>query len=369
MTREPARRPFSLEGPRRAAMIPRPTPPTRMRNVFFAAVLAALSAGALAQDKITLTNGDVLTGTIKTMGDGKVTIASPVLGNVVVPMADIANMSTQTGVEIASKFGDLYHQRRILGIEGGNLRLEGPEPKSLPVDDLDKINPPTRVEPTWTGTFKLSAIYVDGNTDTRSASASFNASRRSETDRVIADASWYYSEDKDQTTAIWTLNQRRSEGGLKYDLFLSKRWYHWTTVRALGDTLADLDLRFTAATGLGYTLIEDKTTLFVLEAGIAYVSENYRSANPSLDYGAVRFAYKYAKTISEKTKLLHSVEAYQSVEDQDDIFAQVRTEVVTSLTGSMIASLSWIMDWDNVPAPLARERVDNRVELSIGWSF
>ena len=40
-------------------------------------------------DAVTLANGDVLTGSIKTMADGKVTINSPVLGDVTVPMASI----------------------------------------------------------------------------------------------------------------------------------------------------------------------------------------------------------------------------------------------------------------------------------------
>jgi putative salt-induced outer membrane protein YdiY len=340
-----------------------------MRTLLVLFLLALFSAGALAQDKLTLTNGDVLTGTIKTMGDGKITITSPVLGDITVPIADVSNMTTQAGVELMTKTGDRFVQRRILGIEGGSLKLEGAEPRVLALDNLDRINPPAVIEATWAGTFKLNALYIDGNTDRRSAGSSFDASRRSKTDRVQADASFYYSEDKNQTTGQWVLNDRHAEGGIKYDYFLSDRWYLWTTVRALGDTLADIELRFTAATGLGYTLIEDKTTLFVLEAGVAYVSEEYRSNSPSSDYAAVRFAYKYNKTISDRTKLLHSVEVLESVKNQDDVLVHGKTEIVTSLSKSMLASLGWIIDYDNTPAPLAKERVDNRVELSIGWSF
>ena len=41
-----------------------------MRSVRVLAVLAALAVPTLAQDRITLNNGDVLTGTIKTAADG-----------------------------------------------------------------------------------------------------------------------------------------------------------------------------------------------------------------------------------------------------------------------------------------------------------
>jgi hypothetical protein len=34
----------------------------------------------------------------------------------------------------------------------------------------------------------------------------------------------------------------------------------------------------------------------------------------------------------------------------------------------MIASVAWVMDYDNTPSP-GFERVDHRVLLSVGWSF
>ena len=43
-----------------------------------------------------------------------------------------------------------------------------------------------------------------------------------------------------------------------------------------------------------------------------------------------------------------------------------------SLTDSMIASLAHVIDYDNTPVNSATritERVDNRVLLSVGWSF
>ncbi len=338
-----------------------------MRNLLTAAAtLAALSAGALAQDKITLANDDVLTGTIKTMADGKVTISSPLLGDVTVPMSNIKDMVTQAQVDLATKGGDLL-KRRIVGVEGGSLLLEG-DTTSLSLDSLAKINPPAATEPTWTGSLKLNALWTDGNTDRRAVGSSFDASMRREIDRISVDASWDYSEDKDQATADWKLNQRRTGGGLKYDYFLNKRWYVLVSSRVLGDTLADIDLRFSGGAGLGYTWIEDAATTFVTEAGLSYVNENYRSNTPSDDFVAARLAYKLSHAFTATTKLVHSVEAYPSTENVEDFFLQGKTEIVTSLTDSMIASLGHVIDYDNTPAP-GFERVDNRVLLSVGWSF
>ncbi|MBL8756580.1 MAG: DUF481 domain-containing protein [Planctomycetes bacterium] len=343
-----------------------------MRNLLsIAATVAALSAGALAQDKITLANDDVLTGTIKTMADGKVTISSPLLGDVTVPMSNIKDMVTQAQVDLATKNGDLL-KRRIVGVEGGNLRLEG-DTTSLSLDNLAQINPPPVAEPKWDGSLKLNALWTDGNTDRRAVGAAFDASLRRADDRISVDAAWDYSEDKDgdatsATFRDWKLNQRRAGAGLKYDHFLTKRLYWLVTSRVLGDTLADLNLRFSGGAGLGYTWVEDSTTTFVTEAGLSYVNENYRSATPSEDYVAARLAYKVTHAFSSTTKLVHSVEAFPSTEDVEDFYLQGKTEVVTSLTESMIASLGHVIDYDNTPAP-GRDRVDNRVLLSVGWSF
>jgi hypothetical protein len=337
-----------------------------MHKLLHAAVLAALSAGVVAQDKITLSNGDVLTGTIKTMADGKVTIASPVLGDVTVPMSNVSDMVTQAQVDLQTKSGDLL-KRRIVGMEGGNLRLEG-DTTSLGLDNLGKINPPAYVEPTWTGSVTLNGLFASGNTDRRAIGGAFDASLRREGDRISVDAAFDYAENKNQATRDWDLNQRRTGGGIKYDLFVDKRTYFWVTSRVLGDTLADLSLRFTGGGGIGYTWIEDSATTLLSEIGLAYVNENYRSNAPSVDYLSARVYYKLTHAFSDTTKLVHSGEFFPSVEDSDDFYCQIKTEVVTSLTASMLASLAHVLDYDNTPAP-GRERQDHRVLLSVGWKF
>lgn len=338
-----------------------------MRILHLAGVLLALVSSVFAQDRITLNNGDVLTGTIKTMASGKVTLDSPLLGEVTVPLAEIKDLTTKDMVDLQTVEGDLLVKRRILGIESGKLRLEGAT-ADLAIANLDKINPPSDPQPEWSGSMRVIGYWSDGNTDRRNGGFSIDAKRESQTDRFSFDASWLYSEERDNTTNDWNLTQRRTGGGMQYDYFLGKRWYALGTARVLGDTFADLDLRFSGGAGVGYTMIDNDDTMFLVETGLSYVNENYRSATPSEDYIAARFAYKLSQVLSKSTKLQHSVEVFPSIEDADDVYLQARTEFVTNLTDSMIASLAWVLDYDNTPAP-AQERADNRIELSVGWSF
>ncbi|MBM3973508.1 MAG: DUF481 domain-containing protein [Planctomycetes bacterium] len=341
-----------------------------MRIPAMLAAAAAFAAGAVAQDKITLTNGDVLTGTIKSMADGKVIINSPALGDVTVPIEKVGDMTTAAQVKLATKSGDML-QRRLLGIENGNLKMEG-ETTSLALANLGQINPPEKGEPEWTGALKVNGLYATGNTDRKAGGLALDASRRSDMDRISFDAAWDYGQDK-QIDAVtgdreWTLTQRRTGAGLKYDYFLSKRWYALATARGLGDTLAQLDLRFTGAAGLGYTWIEDGATTFLTEVGLSYLTESYRTDAPSVEYIAARVAYKLTHQFSATSRLAHGVEAFPSIESANDSYLQAKTEVVTSLTKSMLASLAHVFDYDNTPAP-GQERGDHRVLLSVGWSF
>lgn len=338
-----------------------------MRLPSIVLALAVLAPFARAQDKITLSNGDVLTGTIKTMNDGKLTVTSPVLGDVTVDLAKVTNIATQDAVELETKNGDRFH-RRITGIDGGKLSLagEGLELPSLSIEQLGRINPPAQEPVKWTGSVALNAGLTSGNTDRRAIGAAANAERRTTDDRITADAAWDYAED--HASGAWTLTQRRVGAGLKYDYFVSKKSYFLVTTRVLGDTLADIQLRYTAGAGYGLQWIETDTLNVLTEAGLSYFNTNYRSATPAEDYLAARVAYKVNWLFSPTTRLIHSVEAFPSVERAEDIYLQADTKLQTNLTESMIAQLQWVWDYDNTPAP-GRDRSDHRLLLSVGWTF
>lgn len=336
-------------------------------------------AAVLAQDKVTLKNGDVLTGSIKTMAEGKLTLSSPVLGDVEVPFSDIENLSTAAPVQLRTTEGDLI-RRRIAGLEAGKIKLhpagEGaPMLSEMAIEMLDQINPPEKPPVVWTGSVLVGAGFSSGNTDRRSINAAFQASRRSEVDRTSADASWDYAEDKrtdDPSTpgdeSGWDLTQRRVGAGIKYDYFISKKVYTLVNGRVLSDTLADLDLRLTAGAGVGYQWVETDDTRFSTELGVSYLREEYRSDSPSQDYVAARIAYRYEQQLTEATRIIHSVEAFPSVEDKDDIYLQLTVQLQNKIFDGMVAQVGWVWDYDNTPAP-GRERSDHRVTLAIGWTF
>ena len=339
-----------------------------MRTTIYFFAAAALANLALAQDKVTLNNGDVITGKVVSMADGRVTIQSPALSAVVVALTDVADMVTGAPVTLQTTGGQRW-QRRIIGIEDASFRLGGEGQSALPIARLGMINPPPEAEPEWTGSLKLTGLYTSGNTRRESVGLLFDASRTTATDRVTVDAIWNYGTDEDVSTGLKTLTQRRAGAGLKYDYFLSERWYALGTTRALSDTLADMKLRFTAGLGAGYTLVKTDATLLLVEAGLSFYSEDYRQVGLATEETmSARIAYRLEHQLSGDTRLVHRVEAFPSVEDGDDYYLQAVTELTTSLTDSMVASVAHTLDYDNTPAA-GRKSADNRLLLTVGWSF
>jgi putative salt-induced outer membrane protein YdiY len=127
-------------------------------------------------------------------------------------------------------------------------------------------------------------------------------------------------------------------------------------------------MRFTAGVGYGHQWIETDAISFLTEAGVSYFNTDYRSNTPNEDYMAARLAYKLNWLFSKTSRLIHSVEAFPSLENAEDVYFQADTRLQTNLTDSMIAQLQWVWDYDNTPAP-GFERSDNRLLLSVGWTF
>lgn len=348
-----------------------------MRIASILITAAAFAAGAIAQDKVTLSNGDVLTGTVKSLADGKLVITNAAIGDVTVPFASVANIATAGAVELLTVSGE-RSRRRIAGIDGQALKLEGEGQTvdTLALGNLAQINPPEKPPEKWTGSLTFGANLSAGNTERRSLGAALDAVLRREKDRWSADAAWDYAEDKQHddpnTPGVdefgWHLTQRRLGGGLKYDRFLTKEVYGLVATRASTDTLADIQLRWSIGPGLGYQVLETEVDNLLVEAGVTWFSEDYRSNTPTVDYLAARIAYKYRHEFNKTLRLTNAVEAFPSLERAADVYLEMNTKLETNLSKSLIAQLGWIWDYDNTPAP-GRERSDHRILFSVGWTF
>lgn len=335
------------------------------RLALFLLALALATGSSVAQDRVELRNGDRLTGAVKSMAGGKLVLTTTALGDVTIDMSQVKDLVTEKPVVLETKTGEVL-KRRIEGLRDGALALPGAP--AVPVASLARINPPPAPKPTWKGSVNVGAAFLTGNTDRRSVSADAEVSRRTDADRITAKAFWSYADEKSTPGLGFQLTERRVGGSLKYDYFLGPRAYLLAQASAMGDTRADISLRFTTGAGAGYQWLDREDLKFSTEAGVTFFSESFRSANPTNEYVSARGAYGLEWQAHERVKFLQNLEIFPSLEKIDDLYLTLDSRVQVPIFEGMFTQLQWVLDYDNTPSP-GLERVDHRFVLSVGWAF
>ncbi|MEO0649721.1 MAG: DUF481 domain-containing protein [Planctomycetota bacterium] len=242
--------------------------------------------------------------------------------------------------------------------------------------DLDEALTPTEVdpegevpeEPEWDGSIFAGATFADGNTETTSASLTFDAELRREKDRTTLNAFWNYADQTDTATNVSSIVERNVGGRAQYDYYFEEDLYGYTNAVFLSDTQKDLDLRLTLGVGLGYQWFEREELDFSVEAGLAYVDEDFEVDEFDEDYVAGRVAWNLFAQLTETTSFDQTLEATMSLENADDLIVRKTSNLKVLISETLTATLQYIVDYDNTPVS-GNERVDQRVAVGVTWSF
>ncbi len=237
--------------------------------------------------------------------------------------------------------------------------------------------------PDWKGSVTIGAQYTGGNSETQSINAQFDAERRAEMDRWTLKSWWNYGEQKVNSADAATdgdleITVRNAGSSAKYDYFATKKLFYLGIAGAESDSVAGLDLRYYAGPGLGYQFVEGEKTSFLGEAALTYFAEEFDNGD-SEETLALRLAYKFGRQLSATSRFDQDLAVFPSLEDSEDFYGKLDTRLRADLTKNMFAQLQNILDYDNTPATFDppdsqvkgahAERLDNKILLTVGWSF
>lgn len=332
-----------------------------------AVVLSLGVALPVSADEILFLNGDRLTGTIVQAAGGKLTIKTDTAGDVTVDLAKVRTFSTNAPILIRVGDRTTISSTVAAGADGTiqAVPVPGGVAQTIALKDLTAINPPPV---RWTGAVSANGIVTTGNAETVNIGVNANAVRRSEQDRITLGAGYLYgrqrnpSTDRDETTVDNVF------GTAKYDYFLSERTYVFGAVRAERDKIADLDLRFIPAAGVGYQWFESPTFNLSTEAGLAWVYEDYRTGGTDSHFAA-RLAYHVDYRPHDIVLLFHNLEWLPSLEEpMDDYNLSADAGVRAGITGELFTEFRVELRYDSTPAP-GNDKLDTRYLVSVGWAF
>ena len=327
----------------------------------------ALSAGILRADVVTLANGDRLTGTIVRKEDDMLVFQTSYSGELKIRWVDVTGIFSDRPQRIYLDDGRRLTGRPVPGAEGEiSVEAEGEPPSEpVPVSRVRWINPSPYISgegAKFNGRFNLGAASTAGNT---------------QTEKLHIDAEVIARTLKNRYTAGIAVNEGKTSGVksesnslayLKYDRFLTTKWYAYVNGSAEQDRFKDIDSRTIAGAGSGYQFIDTDRTNLSLEGGLSDVRTDFDRGSDE-DYAALRWALKFEHYLfKSQVQFFHQHEALLSINEPQKLLVKSMTGLRMPIADKIRTALQYNVDWENEPAP-GRVHTDRAVLLTLGYEF
>lgn len=334
------------------------------RHLLLMACLGSFSSSLLA-DEIRLRNGDVLTGVVVKKETDKVIFKTAYAGDISILWSEVESIQADEPLHVMLKDNSSI-RARLSSNQKGKVVIKSPSlaASEIPLEELQYINPSPEVSGlgvSWSGRVNLGGALTDGNTDTEAFNLDTEAVARSKTNRFTIGAIVNRAESQGIDT------QFNSRGYLKYDHFLSKKWYLYANSAFENDKFRDIKLRSSIGLGTGYQIFEMPSRNLSVEGGLNYINTDFYVAE-SETYPAARWSTKYDQLIFGNTKFFHEHEILASLEDTENLLVFSKTGLRVPLNERLHAAAQYNYDWSKTPAP-GREKADSALIFSLGYGW
>jgi putative salt-induced outer membrane protein YdiY len=303
-------------------------------------------------DEVFMKNGDRLTGTVKTTRDKKLILKTSYSGEIGIALADIQRVVTDKPVSVT-----LDDESKLTGIlsspDGAGMRIAADvdqEAQTVSMANIAAIAIPEIPGVKIKGSSNVGLDMNRGNTDQDTYHVDAESIFRWADDRVTLGGSGDLEKSNGEKTS-----QQATLGG-KYDHFMSKQWYLYSGLGFEHDKFADLTLRTTLSAGSGYQIYETDRTNLSIEAGPAYIWEDYDKSEDD-DYAAAHWGLRFDHYLVEAWKLqaFHKHTLDWSLEDASAYLFKSATGLRIPIFDSLQATVQVNFDRNNNPAPGAKK--------------
>ena len=335
-----------------------------LRRLFLAISCLLIPLSGLS-DEVFLKNGDHLTGTVKTTKDGKLVLETSYSGEIGIKIADIQRVTTDKPVSVT-----LDDETQMTGIlsspDGAGMRIAADvdqEPLSISMAQVAAITIPEIPGLKIKGQSNIGLDMTRGNTDQDTYHVDAESIFRWPDDRVTLDGSGDLEKSNGDKT-----KQQATLGG-KYDHFMNKKWFLYSGLGFEHDKFADLTLRTTVSAGSGYQIYETDRTNLSIEAGPAYIWEDYDKSEDD-DYAAAHWGLRFDHYLVEAWKLqaFHKHTLDWNLEDASAYLLKTATGLRIPIFDSFQATVQVNFDRNNNPAAGAKKN-DYEYLLTGGYTW
>lgn len=294
-------------------------------------------------DRITLKNGDRLTGPI-VKSDGKsLTIKSDLAGPVTVPWDAVETISSTAPLNLTLKDGQVLlgpvttadgklevatqTAGTVTTPKGDVQGIRSKEEQAAYEAELDRLRNP-RLLDLWSGFVDTGLSAARGNAKTTAFNLTMNAARTTKRDKISAYFTSLYATNATNGPPMTTANAER--GGVGYSLNISDRAYGFGSVDLEFDEFQKLDLRFAPGGGLGYHAVKSERTTLDLFGGGA-LNKEFFSTGLKRTSGEILAGQEVTYKLSTVTSLHEKLVFYPNLTETGQYRINFDASAVTAL--------------------------------------
>jgi hypothetical protein len=337
------------------------------RFVLLALALACLPASASARAKTDLVfigKADRITGEIKQMDRGILTVSTNNIGTVNIEWEDVDSLNSVYQFRVEDRAGRKYFGALFMTRALELQVIQGGQTESVPAMDVVSITP---LETTFwqrlDGSIAIGFSYTKATTIAQ-LNSDFNVRYRTPLRLIVLDASNIATSQEGQDT------RRREDLSLTYNRLFQGRWFALVGAGAQTNDELGLDLRVMFAPGAGLDLIQTNHNAMTATVGLSGNRE--WSANSDGGYNLEAFFGLEHSTFRydyPKTDITLDATVYPSLTTS----GRVRTEIDISASREIVSDLTFVLtfyhSYDNKPLDPDAHKTDYGIVTSVGWTF
>ena len=344
--------------------------------------LAMLFAVLTVQaDVVTTSDGSRLLGVVEKIADGRLVILTNVAGRLEIKADLISALTTDEPVHIVMQNDDAFvgplvatDQTDVVVIRTG----QGDKPLSIstvvllwPVGTEDPGETAARknaeaeakaARPKWTIKLEGGATRKEGNTDTLEAHGRFNVKRTTKYDLWHLYLAGRFSEQNKSRTV------NEYYGGARYENTREKRSYWYARTELEFDEFEDIDLRATAAAGVGYYWLKQPQHELKTSGGVGYRYEAFDDGRTEEDV-VIDLGLDYRRDLDHWLQFTHAASYSPDAHNFSDYRLTLDTAMLMPFQNDRLAwKLGMRNEYNSQPQP-GLKRLDNTYYTSIVWTL
>lgn len=345
----------------------------KMQPFLSVSTMLALTLPVLA-DQVTLNDGSVLVGKIEVVAGGKLTLTTDFAGKLEIDATKVkayavdgrVNVSLASGdtlVGSVKKSGDDKSTVETavgqIGFSASQVSAIWPEGTDSPAILAAKAELEA-AKPKWSATIEGGIVSTEGNSDTLNGRARAELRRKSADDLLKYYLSVDYVEIDDRR------NKNEYIGGTRYEHNINERWYWFARGELEHDEFEGLDLRTTAAAGVGYAWIKKEKTDLKSSVGGGYRHQAYDNGR-STDDAILDLGLEVRHDIAPYLRFTHTTVYSPSLEDLSEYRVTLDTALAIPLgpkSDVWKLKLGFKKDYNSDPQP-GFDRLDSTVYANI----